>query len=247
MIAIVLCFTLFNLLLAYYLVSHEHGPKKPLIGFVDAALFGIVGVIAASTLEYVALPGITDTLTARSALLVGIIEESAKFLPLALFMYKRPYFDEVADGVIFFGICGMTFGLLENIQYTVEYGSSVGFMRLIMTPLFHTATTGIIGYALARSKLKLNTVWLVVVVFLAMILLHGAYDLFLSSENFLLVLISLAITFSLDVYFFIAYADGIKEDVRLGLSIPRQDRFCSSCGKANVRHYRYCTSCGTHM
>ena len=245
---VVLIFALLNIVLAVYLVKNERGPKKPVIGLLAASLFGVFSLIIGIIIESFAVT-ISDTAPLRlgDALHVGIIEEAAKFLPLALFIRRKPYFDEVTDGIIYFGIVGMSFGFFENAGYTLMYGVSAGIARLILTPLFHTATTAIIGYFFARWKLKLAPLKSVILAFTAIVLLHAAYDYFLSGEHALLVLISLVITFGLDIYFFVFYNRAVGEDRKLGLSLYGPNRYCTNCGRPNPQRSRFCSFCGNHM
>jgi hypothetical protein len=115
------------------------------------------------------------------AICVGVIEEAAKFIPLALFIRNKSYFNEHTDGVIYFGIAGLTFGFLENVEYSIVSrnrvgGELTGIVRLIILVFFHAASTGIVGYYLAKAKIHKQS-WMKPLMALGMLaLVHGLYD-----------------------------------------------------------------------
>src|SRR5206468_1205377 len=104
--------------LVRYLVRGDRGPKEPFGALLYAGVLGLFAAIIGSFLESLiipagALPTLHNQTTSISAtglvlacLAVGIIEEGCKALPLKGHIYKKPYFNEVSDGVIYFGIAG---------------------------------------------------------------------------------------------------------------------------------------------
>src|SRR5476651_2621069 len=148
---ILMVFVLIAVGLARYFIKGDHGEKEPIGALWLALGFGFAGGILAAILESVLIP--PKDLSATSPLLVilgaaltvGVIEEAAKYIPLSLFLYPKRYFNEHTDGVIYFALAGLGFGLPENILYTLQFGASAGFGRILLTPFFHAATTGMIG------------------------------------------------------------------------------------------------------
>jgi RsiW-degrading membrane proteinase PrsW (M82 family) len=179
-----------------------------------------------------------------ATLTVGVIEEGCKFLPLALVLYKKSYFNEHTDGVIYFALAGLGFGLPENILYTLQFGAKTGAVRLLMTPFLHAATTGLIGYWLIKCKLARRSPLIVGVPLLGMMVLHGLYDFGLSSGSALYAAGSLMITLGVTAGLFIAFLHAQERDQELGLSAVGHNNFCRSCGYANPHNYLYCTHCG---
>src|SRR5665213_669986 len=96
--ALLLIFIGFAVGLAWFLIGHDRGEKEPIIMLWLALGFGLVGAIAASLIENWLiqsknlLPGTAYSSLLPSTLAVGAIEEAFKFLPLALVIYKKPYF-----------------------------------------------------------------------------------------------------------------------------------------------------------
>jgi len=236
----------------HYLIVKDRGHKEPIGALWGAFGFGVLGMVAALIIEPLVVSksivdqtaGLPLSQVAVGALLIGLIEESCKFIPLAFFIYHKRYFDEHTDGVLYFAIAGLGFGLPENIFYSLGYGAGVGVTRLVMTVLFHSATTALAGYYLARHKLDRTPLWTVVAALVTAMLLHALYDFGLMSRLTGLVLLSLAITFGLSVNLFVLLRRSSKADVLAGLSSEGNNAFCRHCGAPNPKHMLYCARCG---
>ena len=235
-----------------YLLQHDTGPKEPKAGMWLAGVFGVLAVIPAFLLENWLLPN--KFLSHPSALshpsllgysfLIGLIEESAKSLPIAVLLFRKGYFDEVNDGVIYFATAGMVFGLLENIEYDIVLGPGAGIGRIIFDPYLHAGLCALFGLMLARKKV-LRTTWLfVALAFLAAIALHGFYDFGLSVGKTPYYLTSIFITALINTGVFLLYKFSRKTDARLGLSAAGINFYCPHCGRPNPQRYLYCPYCG---
>jgi RsiW-degrading membrane proteinase PrsW (M82 family) len=204
--------------LVWYFLSHDKGEKEPVGALWVALGFGFTGGIVAALLENLLLPSRNLSSAAPlatifgSTLAIGAIEESCKFIPLALFIYPKRYFNEYSDGIIYFAIVGLGFGLPENILYTLYFGAGAGFYRVLLTPLFHAATTALVGFWLVKAKLGRQSWarawWALGLV----ILLHGLYDFGLTSGRLALELMSAVITIGLSVAMFVFYARANRLD-----------------------------------
>src|SRR3990167_4689379 len=151
--------------LALLLKKKDHGAKEPASMLWAAFGFGVVSVLlTALVLAPLLYPDTVDQVLAQVeitpnllfvavfAVMVGIIEETTKSVPLAFFFWKKRYFNEYTDGVLYFALSGLAFGLLEDIIYLVQAGAGTGLMRIILLPFFHAATCSIFGFFLARYK-----------------------------------------------------------------------------------------------
>jgi RsiW-degrading membrane proteinase PrsW (M82 family) len=236
--------------LAWYLIAHDRGEKEPVAALWLAAGFGVLGALLAAKLETVLVqtgnlqPGTPEGPLLVAALSVGFIEEACKFFPLALYLYRKRYFNEHTDGVIYFALAGLGFGLPENILYTLQYGAKTGMIRAVLTPIFHAAATGIIGYFLVRRKLAGKMPFTVLLPFAAVAVLHGLYDFGLTSGVPVYAASALAITLGVSGALFVLYLRGTEQDQDTGLSIVGHNSFCRSCGQANPQHHLYCVHCG---
>lgn len=248
--AILLVFVLIAAGLAWYLIVEDRGEKEPIGALWLAFGFGFAGGIVAALVEnlFIAPKNLTSSATLPvilvSALAVGVIEESCKFIPLSLFLYPKRYFNEHTDGIIYFALAGLGFGLPENILYTLQFGVTTGLSRVLMTPFFHAATTGIVGFFLIKGKLAQRSrakSWMVLVGIMG---LHGLYDFGLASGITVYVMTSIVITLTLSVLLFMAYFRAVELDQRLGLSAVGHNSFCRNCGHPNPEHNLFCAQCG---
>jgi len=249
---VLLAFIAISACLAWYFISQDHGEREPRTALWAAVGFGFAGAIAAGIIEYFVVPA-KDLSTGRplaplllSTLTVGLTEEACKFLPLSLFLRKKQYFNEHTDGIIYFALAGLGFGLPENILYTMQFGAGVGAGRIILTPFFHAATTGMVGYFYAKHKLDKTPFYAVACALIGAMVLHGLYDFGLTSGNTWLALIAVVITLSLSIGLFFFFMRATDLDKEQGRSIVGNNTFCRSCGFPNPKHGLYCTHCGSY-
>jgi RsiW-degrading membrane proteinase PrsW (M82 family) len=249
---LILAFIFVGAGLTWFLLAHDDGPKEPVGILWLAAGLGALGAIAAYYLEIKLIPASDLVATAGTpmasilvgSLAIGLIEEACKFVPIAIFLYKKPYFNEVTDGIIYFAIAGLGFGVPENILYTLNYGSKIGLYRILLTPIFHAATTGMVGYFYAKSKVEKRSLAIALV---GAMLIHGFYDFGLSSGIFGLSVISIAITLATSTFLFILFLRAREIDVDLGLNEIALPKFCEHCGFPNTSGKKYCTHCGEYV
>lgn len=148
-----------------------------------AILGGIIGTVAAGTLEY-------DTLRRLGALpmlFVGLIEEAAKLVvPLAVLVFSR--YRGAAAGVVIGVASGMGFATLETMGYgftaLLKSGSlaaldSTLLLRALLAPAGHVAWTGVTVaalFAIATSSSQGRALLRFVGTYIAAVLLHTAWD-----------------------------------------------------------------------
>lgn len=255
MLAVIIAFILLAVLLVWYLLRHDHGRQLPAVSLWTAFGFGIVAMVLASVLEGFAIPDTVWTtpenipMVSRFLLgiVIGVIEEAAKFLPLAFFIFHKSYFRFRTDGVIFFAICGLTFGLGENILYTVTYGAETGLFRLVVTPFFHAAATSILGYYLVSAKVN-GGMWGKCIMAATVIpFLHGMYDFGLFSQSYHLYVVSFMITLLLSLGLFLYFMQANDLDQQSMPATAPEPNYCTGCGRPNPRHLQYCEQCGRHL
>jgi len=249
-------YVLLALWLYRYFVKSDRGAKEPYKALRAACWFGVLGLVIAGIGNTVLLPSefnnfieVPDSphpglipLIAGS-LMIGVIEEFAKFIPLALYIYPKKYFNESTDGVIYFGLAGMWFGVLESILYTLGGGIGVGIMRIVVAPFLHAGFSSLAGIGLIRYKLTKNPIYLFMGLGLA-ILFHGVYDFFLFSQEPILIIpaLILAVLVNLGPFRYFKHARGLDE--KQGLSAVGANNFCRKCGRPNPKGNLYCTFCG---
>jgi RsiW-degrading membrane proteinase PrsW (M82 family) len=148
-----------------------------------AILGGIIGTVAAGTLEYDAL----RRLGALPMLFVGLIEESAKLVvPLVVLLVSR--YRGAAAGVVIGVASGMGFATLETMGYgftallksgTLAALDSTLLLRALLSPAGHVAWTGMTAaalFAIGTSPVKGRAFFRFVLTFVGAVLLHAAWD-----------------------------------------------------------------------
>lgn len=110
----------------------------------------------------------------------ALIEECCKFLFLRWIFYRKSYFNEPYDGIIYAAFISLGFATLENIMYVYQGGVAVAFVRMFMAVPGHAIFGVIMGYyaGLAKFNPKKENKYLLTGLGLA-VLVHGLYDFFL--------------------------------------------------------------------
>lgn len=164
-----------------YLLDGAKGVREPLWAVLICLLIGLAAATVAGIVNSALLPAdILDAApTLANAVRVGMVpatvEETLKILPLLCFIAVQPFFDDYVDGVIFFSLSGLAFGLYENIDYTLRFGAQVGVSRLVTLLFFHAATAGIFGYLFIKTR-RDRQWWRLFVGMLGLIVVHALYN-----------------------------------------------------------------------
>lgn len=237
-----------------YFAKSERGTKEPTGELQRACFFGAAAAIAAgfindqflpqSILEHsdTVIPKLSESF--RGSLFVGFNEELLKFAPLAVYIYKKPFFDELTDGVIYFGLAGMWFGVLENIGYTLVYGAGAGVVRIVVAPFLHAGFTAMVGTGLVRYKFVTHNKLTIMNWLLLAVGLHALYNFSLFSGTGVgqITALILAIGINLSAFYLLKITQ--RADEAAGRSAAGINTFCRNCGKSNTDHYLYCMYCG---
>jgi len=118
-------------------------------------------------------------LFAYSVLVIGLVEELAKFIPFVIFVLRFTAFDEPVDGIIYASFMALGFATLENIQYSQFLEGPEAVARGFAGPLVHIMFASIWAYYLGVAHLDKGNVLLAGTAYLALAaLLHGIYDFF---------------------------------------------------------------------
>ncbi len=181
-------------------LDHDSSPALSPRRIVSAFLIaGVLGIVAAAVLEYwlVYGPGL------RGNLKVGFIEEFVKGAAIVLLaLGLRSY--TTRDGMVLGATVGFGFAALESSGYAlaslfvVQGGhltlslSSVVFTELVrgvLAPFGHGLWSAILGGAIfhAARKGRLRPTLSVLVAYLAVSLLHGAFDIFGSVTGYIVI------------------------------------------------------------
>lgn len=95
-------------------------------------------------------------------LVVGTVQEGAKYLTLRLSVYDSREFDERTDGIIYGTAVGLGLATSLNVAFVVESGGvdlGTGAIRIVLTSLAHASFGGVIGYFLGRQRFEARPIW----------------------------------------------------------------------------------------
>jgi RsiW-degrading membrane proteinase PrsW (M82 family) len=112
-------------------------------------------------------------------IVVGLVEEGAKFLVVRFYAYHRPEFDEPYDGVMYSVMAALGFATLENILYVLSEGAGTGVLRALLAMPSHAFDGVLMGYFLGEAKFARNDRignWLSALGFGLAVAAHGLYD-----------------------------------------------------------------------
>jgi RsiW-degrading membrane proteinase PrsW (M82 family) len=116
-------------------------------------------------------------------LLVGPVEEGAKFTAARALLFRSRHFDERIDGMVYASAVAIGFATVENLLYAQILPWPQQLVRAITSPLTHSLFAAIWGFGTAHALLVCRSrgcrlLWQLLPLVLAMAL-HGLYDFFL--------------------------------------------------------------------
>ena len=85
-------------------------------------------------------------------LVVGPVEEVAKFAVVRLAPFRSLYFDEPIDGLVYSAAASLGFASVENLGYIIAFGPGVMILRAPLSTLAHVVFGSIWGYALGLQS-----------------------------------------------------------------------------------------------
>jgi RsiW-degrading membrane proteinase PrsW (M82 family) len=148
-------------------------------------------IVNTANLEYVTMPALGASTGEYVAATFGapVVEETLKGLVLiGLLWRRRAEFDGPTDGLIYAGMVGLGFAMIENVGYymnalvTPERGgiALLGYtfvLRGLLSPLLHPIFTSMTGLGVAYSaSRKGGAPWAVALGLLAAMVLHGTWN-----------------------------------------------------------------------
>jgi protease PrsW len=135
-------------------------------------------------------------------IIVGLVEEGAKFIVVRFYAYHRPEFDEPYDGIMYSVAAALGFATLENILYIFSGGAGTGVMRALLSVPSHAFDGVLMGYFLGEAKFARSDRhgnWLSALGFGLAVVAHGLYDFIVFSLDkaplMILSLLTMAVLF----------------------------------------------------
>jgi len=112
-----------------------------------------------------------------SVLVIGLLEESVKFLPFIVIARWLPQFDDPLDGITYAAFLGLGFASFENYHYADFFSGVVLLARGVASPMIHVAFASIWGYFVGRAAMQGHSLLLASATGLGLAALaHGVYD-----------------------------------------------------------------------
>ena len=172
-------------------------------------------------------------------LVVGPVEESLKFAVVRLGPYRSLYFDEPMDGMVFSAAASLGFASLENLHYMKRYGAAVILGRGPLSTVAHVVFGSVWGYALGLAHERPGGSALVVVGLALAAVAHGVFNLLVSVNPLLAVLLVVGgLAWTLSRF---DWAQRVSP-FRYRRNYPRVQ--CGSCQGLIRVTSRYCHYCG---
>jgi len=155
----------------------------------------VAGMLSAISAIFVQLFIISETFqySFLNFLLLASSEEILKFIFAYFVVLRKKVLDEPIDAIIYMITIALGFAALENMLYlwnifnegNLLQGIVIGNMRFVGSTLLHTASSGIIGVAIAFSFFKSRSfkkIYLFTGLALS-IALHTSFNLFIIKDN----------------------------------------------------------------
>ena len=111
-------------------------------------------------------------------LVVGLIEESLKVLPVLLVLWLTRAIDRPVDYIIYGSISALGFAFIENLLPGAEWRPGTISTRALGAVILHMTETSLIMYGLfySRYRVKKKPLWYFLLAFGAACVLHGFSD-----------------------------------------------------------------------
>jgi RsiW-degrading membrane proteinase PrsW (M82 family) len=116
-------------------------------------------------------------------LVIGLVEEYVKYLPVKFLILRRKDFDEPVDAMIYLMTSALGFAALENIHFVfpllqqdIFSGIELSASRFLGANLLHALSSGIVGFFLARAFFSPRRPHFVAVGISFASLLHAAFN-----------------------------------------------------------------------
>lgn len=137
-----------------------------------------------------------------SFILVSLSEETFKYLALRIFPYKRPFFNEPIDGIVYATMIGMGFATLENLLYAYQYGIPTTLLRAVTAVPAHASFAAIMGYFVGKARFETERKQrLLLLGWLIPVGIHGLYDFFIIQEVYDGLIVLALVTLSAAIFF----------------------------------------------
>jgi len=123
------------------------------------------------------LQGLNLGFLAYCIVVVGVVEETFKFLPFWAAVTRFSDFNEEMDGIFYASACALGFASYENLFYLPALSGFALYGRAIASPLSHTVFASIWGHTVGKAVIRKRRLWPSILGGLGLAaLLHGLFD-----------------------------------------------------------------------
>lgn len=111
-------------------------------------------------------------------IILAAAEEIAKFAVLWGIVFKHQKIEGHVSGILYGGLLGLGFALVENVFYALQLEPSLSLMRAVLIPILHSGTGAILGAILVERTLRDNSRHFhnIGLTLLVMTALHSVYN-----------------------------------------------------------------------
>lgn len=235
-------------------------------------LAGCLSVIPALVIEMLLktdISGFWGTLYG-AFVVAAVTEELCKGTLAFGFIWRKPQFNEVMDGIVYFGVAHMGFAITENLMYVfvnsdlnIVRALMTGFVRMTTAVPLHVINGMIMGYHIgmarfARTGGEKRRHWLEAVLW--PILLHGIYDVAAFNQDasnitdmkgLFAVGFGTALMYAAVVALWVVLLPRVKKAQEVSPwrpqewpALPVAPTGCPGCGAAYPMDANYCHKCG---
>ena len=190
-LAVLPCALLMYLIL--YMDRHEREPMRLVIRIM--AMGGIMVIPAAMIesavggLPFMKAVGLKNAFY-EAFFSAAPIEELCKLIPVLLFAWNRPEFNEENDGIVYAGASALGFALVENVFFVLGEGLGVGVLRAVSSIPLHCFAGIVMGYYIGKARFASgNKLPLLLTGFGWAYFAHGLYDTLSLSGSYLVILL----------------------------------------------------------
>ncbi len=179
-----LCAIIPAFLLVLYFYKRDRQQKEPVRLIWKVFILGFLSVIPAVVIElllepFAAMSNPLQSAFARAFIVAALVEEGLKLTVIKLYVYKKPEFDEITDGIVYAVTASMGFACFENLLYSTG-GLSTVLLRAVTAVPLHALASGIMGYYIGLAKFGESKG--LVKGLAAAVLIHGLYDFLLFTD-----------------------------------------------------------------
>lgn len=172
--------------IVYILDRHKEHPRHVLPLYIVGALVVLpAGLCERYLLDLSSLtpdpPSGFTAILFMAFFVAGATEETFKALTFRRLVYRKPFFEESYDGVVYAVAIGLGFATVENILYVTSAGWSTAVVRTFTAVPAHMLFGVVSGSLFSRARFWGAPIW---PAFVLPALLHGLYDTFALAQTF---------------------------------------------------------------